>query len=391
MSFWVHARMIECTHVIEWVCTCHQFTNGVCRLIERSSGRKSIESDLSGHSVLLDAAVFQDDDLTAKEIFAAQEEYAAPDELQVPASASVPVPASLINGENSPTLTSGANGPDPKLHNAIIDHVSGDEEADEAAVEAARAAAALAAAAPHTVGSPTILLDAPPTKRAPKAKLLSTSDNKYEINMAIDCDQACVARLNQYAPGSGQVCLAAPCSLLWFSGSVSILIPLHALFLCLACVSPPNSHLLCFSSSWIWPGNRCGHVSHSSHRGNCRCLSLLSSVCVFCFCLSVCTNCFLFSWVDKSLLLKCCLLDQIIFSSYSLIAFAAVVYRRDLGRNLIITHMKLWATASPFDSGANLFTMRITELRLTCSLCQALSLTCSPSLSLTVIRQARPR
>jgi len=201
----------------------HLCPTGSFGLIERSSGRMSIESDLSGHSVLLDAAAVQEDDLTAKEIFAAQQEYAEPDELQVPAS-------------------------DPKLHNAIIDHVSGDEEADEEAVEAARAA--LAVATSHRVGSPTILLDAPPTKRAPKAKLLSASNNNYEINMAIDCDQACVARLNQYAPGSGQ-------------------------------------------------------------------------------------------GTDAATYLT------------ALIAGTAVVYRRDLGRDLKITHMKLWATASPFDSGTN--------------------------------------
>ena len=74
---------------------------------------------------------------------------------------------------------------------------------------------------------PTTLVDAPHTaSKAPRMRL--PQNNNYEIGFAIDCDQACVAHLNQYAPGSGQVTSSsyanckAPCPMLCLSISFAL-------------------------------------------------------------------------------------------------------------------------------------------------------------------------
>merc|ERR1712086_642718 len=91
------------------------------------------------------------------------------------------------------------------------------------------------------------------SRGAPYDLTQTSVGNKYEIGIAIDCDQLCVTRLNQYAPGSGQG-------------------------------TDATSYLT------------------------------------------------------------------------ALIAGAATVYKRDLGRDLKITYLKLWNGASPFDSGTNSLT-----------------------------------
>ena len=91
------------------------------------------------------------------------------------------------------------------------------------------------------------------SRGAPYDLTQTSVGNKYEIGIAIDCDQLCVTRLNQYAPGSGQG-------------------------------TDATSYLT------------------------------------------------------------------------ALIAGTATVYKRDLGRDLKITYLKLWNSASPFDSGTNSLT-----------------------------------
>lgn len=158
----------------------HLSSSGSLGLIQTADKKLSIESDPSGHSILVDAAkVGRPGGLQAKEIFAAEQEGAVPDELDPPQK-----PTQLLNTPAGASLSQ------------------------------------------------------------------SSAANKYEIGIALDCDQACVARLNQYAPGSGQGTDAA-------------------------------SYLT------------------------------------------------------------------------ALIAGTGSVYKRDLGRDLKITFMKLWNTASPFDSGTN--------------------------------------
>jgi len=102
---------------------------------------------------------------------------------------------------------------------------------------------------------PTVLLKTPldDSRGAPYDLTQTSVGNKYEIGIAIDCDQLCVTRLNQYAPGSGQG-------------------------------TDATSYLT------------------------------------------------------------------------ALIAGTATVYKRDLGRDLKITYLKLWNGASPFDSGTNSLT-----------------------------------
>ena len=73
----------------------------------------SIESDPSGHSVLLDAETFKPDTLMAEEIFAAEQEGMVPDELSVP---SAPEQA-------------GSADQSSHIYNANSDGVVGDEQA----------------------------------------------------------------------------------------------------------------------------------------------------------------------------------------------------------------------------------------------------------------------